>query len=232
VAASVASEALMMQRETRDPMAAARRVYGRWGRHPAVYSAASWVVFLGREHELRQRAVEVMGLDAGARVLDVGCGTGRNFVHILRTIGPTGELVGFDQSPQMLDSARELARRNGWNNVRLVRGDAAVLAVGDPSFDGVISTLAMSVVPNYRAAVARCHAVLRKGGVLSICDAGEFRGRWAVLNPAVRALFVSTTAWNPDHDLVRAMREKFGDVRVEQFNKGSMYIASATKAGG
>jgi ubiquinone/menaquinone biosynthesis C-methylase UbiE len=44
-------------------------------------------------------------------VLEVACGTGRNFAFIEQAIGPTGTLVGFDRSPQMLDAARGLAQR-------------------------------------------------------------------------------------------------------------------------
>ena len=47
----------------------------------------------------------------GEVILDVGCGTGRNFERIRERIGPAGRLIGIEQSPEMLARARALVQR-------------------------------------------------------------------------------------------------------------------------
>lgn len=207
-----------------------RRVYATWGRHPRLYAAQDWLTFLGRHQAIRRRAVEATGVGRGARVLEVACGTGRNFRYIENRIRHRGRLVGFDYSREMLAAAREICRRRGWSNVDLVQGDAAVLDVGEEPFDAVLSVLGLSAVPDYVAALERCRAVLRPGGTLSVCDAQLFPGRLRMLNPLVRAAYTRGAAWNPDRDIPGQMRRIFGNVLVETFNLGTFFVATSTRA--
>ncbi|MBZ0270899.1 class I SAM-dependent methyltransferase [bacterium] len=215
--------------ESKQDLARVRRVYSAWGRHPRLYDAQDAITFLGRHRTIRQRAAAATSVGAGARVLEVGCGSGRNFPYIEELIGPTGRLVGFDYTEAMLDAARALVARRGWENVELVQGDAAVLDLGDEPFDGVLSALAMSVMPDLAAVLRRCRDVLRPGGTLAVCDASLFSGALRIFNPLVRAVYVRLTAWNPDRDIPAAMRSVFGNVSVERFNAGTFIIATSTK---
>jgi ubiquinone/menaquinone biosynthesis C-methylase UbiE len=87
--------------------------------------------------------VAKLGLRAGDRVLDIACGTGLGFAALESALGPDGEIVGVDFTPEMLArAARHIARR-GWSNVRLVEADARTLPFGDGTFSGVCSTLAL-----------------------------------------------------------------------------------------
>jgi demethylmenaquinone methyltransferase/2-methoxy-6-polyprenyl-1,4-benzoquinol methylase len=214
---------------SRPGLGTVRRVYAVWGRHPRLYAAQDWITFLGRHHAIRRRAVEATGMGPGARVLEVACGTGRNFRYIEDRIGLGGRLVGFDYSDEMLSAAGDLSRRHGWSNVELVQGDAAVLDIGDEPFDAVVSVLGISAVPDYTAALERCRAVLRPGGVLSVCDAQLFSGAMRVLNPIVRAAYTRGAAWNPDRDIPEDMQRIFGNVSVETFNLGTFFVATSTR---
>lgn len=69
---------------------------------------------------VRARAVAALDLSPGATVLDVGCGTGLSFPLLHERIGPGGHIIGIEQSPDMLDQARQRVRRWRWRNVRLV----------------------------------------------------------------------------------------------------------------
>src|SRR5262249_57177664 len=73
---------------------------------------------------IRARAVRRLGLRAGDRVLEVGCGTGSNFPHLVRAVGRTGHVYGVDLSPGMLERARKRYVRNKWENVTLLLRDA------------------------------------------------------------------------------------------------------------
>lgn len=210
-------------------LAAIRSVYAVWGKHPRLYAAQDAITFLGRASEIRRQAVEATGVARGGRLLEVGCGTGRNFPYIQELLGPEGRLVGFDSTEEMLSSAAELVRREGWSNVELIQGDATELDVGSESFDGVLCALAMSVMPDQIAVIRRCKEVLRPGGIFSVVDARPFTRGPRFLNPLVRAVYTPTTAWRPDADIPGAMREVFGDVRVETFNYGTFFIATSRK---
>jgi len=68
----------------------------------------------------RRQLVASLAPRPGEVILDVGCGTGRNFEQIQQGIGPDGRLIGIEQSPEMLAQARALVQRCGWTNVELV----------------------------------------------------------------------------------------------------------------
>ena len=213
-----------------DRLRSVRRVYDVWGRHPGLYAAQDWITFLGRPRFVRASAVEAMTAGKGGRVLEVACGTGRNFSYIEKVIGPDGELVGLDCSAGMLEAARSHAARADWHNIRLVHGDAAVLDVGDRPFDGVLCVLGMSAIPEMTAAIERCHEVLRPGGVLSVCDARLFSGRLELLNPLTRAVYGRFAGWNPNRDISASVRDVFGNVEVATYNGGTFFIAQAKRA--
>ena len=87
----------------------------------------------------RRAAIDALDLTRGARVLDVGCGTGLNFPEVSAAVGPTGRLVGVDASSAMLQQARGRVGRHGWSNVTLVEGDAAQLdTLVSDEFDAVL----------------------------------------------------------------------------------------------
>jgi SAM-dependent methyltransferase len=71
---------------------------------------------------------------SGSVVLDVGCGTGLNFVGLEEAIGPRGRLIGIDLSSDMLSRAHERVQRHGWQNVTLLEAagqDAAIPVAAD-----------------------------------------------------------------------------------------------------
>ena len=85
----------------------------------------------------RSRAIKLMGLKPGDRVLDIGCGTGLNFQLLRDKVGPQGHVVGVDASAAMLAQARNRARnwevglsislpRAAW----LIRGSASRAMAG------------------------------------------------------------------------------------------------------
>jgi ubiquinone/menaquinone biosynthesis C-methylase UbiE len=203
------------------------RVYSFWGRFAGLYAAQDLITFMGRPGRIRADAVEALGLRRGARVLEVGCGTGRNFAHLERVIGAEGQLVGFDYSAEMLAAAERICRRRGWGNVRLVQGDAAELDVGEGGFDGALAVLALSAIPDHRQALERCRELLKPGGALAVCDARLFGGALAILNPLVKAAYTSWAAWDPSKDLPAEMLEIFGNVEVADLNMGTFFIATS-----
>lgn len=171
----------------------------------------------------------MLGVCDGARVLEVACGTGRDFPYIEDAIGPLGTLVAFDCSAEMLDAAQQAAARHSWQNIDFVQGDAAALDVSGKPFDGVLCVLALSAIPERLAALHRFKQVLRPGGRLAVCDARPFFGAASILNGALKALYRPTTGWDPDRHLIGDIESVFGNVRTERFNAGTFFVACAEK---
>lgn len=104
-------------------------------------------------------------LPHGARLLDVGCGTGILLAAIARAY-PDAALSGLDPVAAMLEQAR--ARLRG--AAALQQGWAECLPYADRSFDRVVSSSAFHYVDRPAAALAEMKRVLREGGVLLITD--------------------------------------------------------------
>ena len=66
--------------------------------------------FTRRINRIRERTIEALGLEPGQRVLDAGCGTGWCIPRLAQRVGPTGEVIAFDPSPDMLSIARRHTR--------------------------------------------------------------------------------------------------------------------------
>ncbi|CAG0947558.1 hypothetical protein ANRL1_04267 [Anaerolineae bacterium] len=71
----------------------------------------------------RSDAVHALGIQDGERILDLACGTGINFEHII-VANANGLLLGLDYSSGILEQAQERVTRNRWDNVVLGLGDA------------------------------------------------------------------------------------------------------------
>lgn len=184
---------------------------------------------MGRPGFIRNRAVEKLHVQKGGRVIEVACGNGRNFPYIIGSIGAEGTLLGFDYSQEMISSAEKFCMKKKWRNVKLMQGDAAQLHIGGKKFDGVLSILGISAIPSWEAALQRCHAILKVGGKLCVCDARPFRGILKFFNPLIKIIYSKFAAWDPSKNIPEKMKEIFGNVEVEDFNAGTMFIAVSTK---
>src|SRR5438093_3841214 len=86
---------------------------------------------------VRRRAVELLHLKEGDRVLDMGCGPGGNFPYLVRAVGPSGEVVGAEISPEVAINARRRIAKNGWKNVQVIEADARTVRLTD-TFAGAL----------------------------------------------------------------------------------------------
>jgi precorrin-6B methylase 2 len=86
---------------------------------------------------LRQRAVHALQLKTGSRALDVGCGPGGSFPYLVEAVGPSGEVVGVEISPEVSINARRRIEVNRWSNVQVVEGEAKTVQL-DGTFDAML----------------------------------------------------------------------------------------------
>jgi demethylmenaquinone methyltransferase/2-methoxy-6-polyprenyl-1,4-benzoquinol methylase len=66
---------------------------------------------------LRMRTIALLQLQTGQTVLDIGAGTGLSYGLLRNAVGPSGQVLAFEQSPEMFAVARERVAQNGWSNV-------------------------------------------------------------------------------------------------------------------
>ncbi|MCB1665630.1 MAG: methyltransferase domain-containing protein [Pseudomonadales bacterium] len=113
----------------------------------------------------------------GCRILDLGCGSGRDVYALAQLVGPTGEVVGLDMTDEQLDVARRHqawhAEKFGYDNVRFVQGymeqlDELDLAPG--SFDVIVSNCVINLSPDKDAVLRGVHRLLKDGGEMYFSD--------------------------------------------------------------
>jgi SAM-dependent methyltransferase len=106
------------------------------------------------------------GVRRGMRVLDLGSGAGDVAFVAAELAGPTGEVVGIDQSPDAVAKATARAAQRGLSNVRFVAGDIHDRAPGGP-FDAITGRLVLMYVPDPATVLRTQAGVLRSGGVVA-----------------------------------------------------------------
>jgi len=103
---------------------------------------------------VRADCVRALDLDPGDTVVEFGCGPGVNVPALREAVGPTGRVVGVDVTGAMLDRARGLAERRGWENVAFVRGDATGPPIRGGAADAVLATFVTSLFADPYAVVS------------------------------------------------------------------------------
>lgn len=151
---------------------AARHMDGIYRYQRYIYDATRKYYLLGRD-----RLIEVLDPPPGGTVLEVGCGTARNLILTARRY-PAARVYGFDISPMMLETAeRNIARAGLAARIRVAQGDAAGFDAqamfGVTSFDRVLVSYALSMIPPWREALEAAFAAVAPGGELHVVDFGR-----------------------------------------------------------
>ncbi len=182
----------------------------------------------------RLRAVQALGLRRGAHVVDIACGTGLNFPLIEQAIGPDGRIVGVDLTDAMLAQAEQRIEANGWKNVSLVQADAAAFEFPG-EVDAILSTYALTQVPECRDVIAHGAAALSAGGrwvVLDLKVPDNAPRRLAQLGVAAVRPFASIEEWmarRPWEAIRAAMAEELADSTWTELFFGTAFIASGSR---
>jgi len=179
---------------------------------------------------LRKHAVHLLRLQQGDRVLEVGCGTGRNFPLLQEVLGPDGRIYGIDLSAGMLHEARRLCRRQQWRNVILIEGDAAEYVTPE-LIDGVLFGFSYNTMPHHLTVLRRAQNQLRPGGRLVIMDAkvpAGFLGKLVL--PFAVWLMKRTLLGNPFIRPWEHLARLVEDFQMEEFRFGSYYVCCGTKS--
>lgn len=159
------------------------RMY-RFQRH--IYDATRKFYLLGRDG-----LITGLKPPPGGAVLEIGCGTGRNLIKIAQRY-PQARCYGLDISEEMLSTARQQVAKAGLSErITLAQADATDFdpqaLFGRASFERVVISYALSMIPPWREAISQAAKVTAGSGSLHVVDFGQCDG----LPSAFRSLLMS-----------------------------------------
>ena len=112
------------------------------------------------------QVIRALRIPPGAKVLEVGAGTGM----ALSAYPSHAQVIGVDLARDMLEHAQDRIDRHGWRHVTVREMDAMNLTFADSTFDYVMAFHVVSVVPDAGRLIAEAQRVCRPGGVITVIN--------------------------------------------------------------
>ncbi|MGB3778631.1 MAG: arsenite methyltransferase [Tunicatimonas sp.] len=109
-------------------------------------------------------------IKAGDTVVDLGSGAGNDCFVARSLVGESGQVIGVDMTPAMIDRARQNTKKLGYDNVSFHYGEIEELPLKDNTADVVVSNCVLNLVPDKARAFAETYRILKPGGHFSISD--------------------------------------------------------------
>ena len=145
--------------------------YYRW--HAPIYDATRWSFLFGRKRIVSLAARE-LGDANDLRILEVGCGTGRNLKDLARTF-PNARITGVDLCGSMLAKAKKSIAGFA-DRVTLLHQAYGPELLAKDSFDLVLFSYALTMFnPGYEAALDNARSHLKPGGMVAVTDFHDSR---------------------------------------------------------
>ena len=122
---------------------------------------------------IRKAAYDYLRVEGASVVIDLGCGTGQSFSHLLDHLqSDTLRIVDLDYSAGMLEKARERIQKSNWRNVCLLEADATKVSVKDiwhvlgeeTPIDAVVCSNVLVAMPQWESVFHHMFDLLRPGG--------------------------------------------------------------------
>ncbi len=157
----------------RDPMIPAppaNQISAYWASGRIPESANEWLDMMGRlVQPAKERSFQLMGLQSGSTVLDIGCGTGRDVARLMELVGAKGEVWGVDNNPEFIKEAKQHHPRG-----LFVEGDVFKLPFKDDFFDATRMERVLLHTGNIDRALAEMVRVTKPGGHIALIEPFEF----------------------------------------------------------
>lgn len=117
-----------------------------------------------------ERVVEILGLEAGMSVADVGAGRGEWSVELARAVGPSGRVFATEIDEDRLDDIERAATGAGVDNVRVIKAGATDTGLPEGCCDAILLRHVYHHLTEPEATLASLYAALRPGGRMAIID--------------------------------------------------------------
>lgn len=186
----------------------------------------------------RKRAVELLDLKDNQTVIDIACGTGANFKHIIAANDKV-TLYGTDYSHGMLKKGQKIIEGNNWENVFLFQADARALNISSIeqftnkklSFDRVICVLGLSVIPDWEMVLDNALSLLNEGGKIVVVDVfAEKRNFNTWLVEKIAKADLNRNIWQTLQTKTVNFHQEYLPVKENKVG-GKLFVAVGTKQG-
>ncbi len=154
-------------------------------------------------------------LKKGETVLDLGSGAGFDCFLAANVVGETGRVIGIDMTPEMLEKARENARKGNYDNVEFRLGEIENIPAADNSVDVVISNCVINLSPDKSKVFGESFRVLKPGGRLMVSDIVLMKELPEVLRSSIAAYVGCISGALLKEDYLETIRQAgFEDVKI------------------
>ena len=159
--------------------------------------------------------VALASLREGETVLDLGSGAGFDCFLAANKVGEKGKVLGVDMTPEMLEKARENAKKGNYANVEFRLGEIEDLPVADNSVDIVISNCVINLSPDKPRTFREVFRVLKPGGRMMVSDIVLLNELPDVIKDSVQAYIGCLSGASLLEDYMEAIKEAgFHAVRI------------------
>src|SRR4030065_1833506 len=171
--------------------------------------------------------VAVSSLKEGEIVLDLGSGAGFDCFLAANIVGKNGKVIGVDMTPEMIEKARENARKGNYENVEFRLGEIENLPVADNSVDIVISNCVIVLSPDKKRVFSETFRVLKPGGRLMFSDIVLLRQLPDFLKNSIEAYIGCVSGAMTKHEYMREI-EAAGLHNIKTLDETSFPIEPIT----
>jgi len=161
--------------------------------------------------------VAIAALKKGETVLDLGSGAGFDCFLAAAKVGDTGKVIGVDMTPEMLDKARENARKGKYKNVEFRLGEIENLPVADGNVDVIISNCVINLAPDKERVFSEAYRALKPGGRIMVSDIVLLQALPEFLKESVSAYVGCVAGASLKKDYLAAIKKAgFKNVKVTE----------------
>lgn len=159
--------------------------------------------------------VAFASLKKGEVVLDLGSGAGFDCFLAAQKVGKKGKVIGVDMTPEMIEKARENAKKGGYENIEFILGEIEDLPVLDNCVDVVISNCVINLSPDKSRVFAEAYRVLKPSGRLMISDIVLLKELPDFIKNSIEAYIGCLSGAILKNEYIKTIKEAgFQDVRI------------------